>query len=129
MAHNGKNDLQQRGFQTTAAAAQQKAMEKFYAQKVTRRELAEFEMHMRNGFGTILAVMNWIIDNAGLREKYEADVAKEKAAQEAAIGKEAFNVKAENVQPDAASTGDVQGDSGLEPAPEAALQSTVEQEG
>jgi len=91
MAHNGKNDKQQRGFQTTAQAAQKKAMEKFYAQKVTRRELAEFEQSMRNGFGSILAVLNWIIDNAGLREKYEADVAKEGAAQEAAIGTQAFD--------------------------------------
>lgn len=122
MAHNGKNDLQQRGFQTTAAAAQQKAMEKFYAQKVTRRELAEFEMHMRNGFGTILAVMNWIIDNAGLREKYEADVAKEKAAQEAAIGKEAFNAKVPTEQaPDQVAGAQVSGGTAhevsVEPSP------------
>lgn len=80
------NDKQQQGFQTTSQAAQAKMLRKFYAQKVTRRELAEFEQGMRNAFGTILAVSNWTIDNAGLREKYEADVAAEKAAQETAVG-------------------------------------------
>jgi hypothetical protein len=83
------NDLQQQGFRTTAQAAQEKALRKFYAQKVTRRELAEFEQAMRNAFGTILAVSNWIIDNAGLREKYDAAVAAEKATQEAAVGQPA----------------------------------------
>lgn len=86
MAHNGQNDKQQRGFQTSAQKAQEKIMKKFFAQKVTRRELADFEQAMRSAFGTILAVSNWIIDNAGLREKYEAAIAAEKAAQEASTG-------------------------------------------
>lgn len=81
MAHNGKNDKQQQGFQTTGQAAFEKMQRKFMAGKVTRQELAEFEMKLRNVIGGWMAVTNFVLDNVeGLRDKFNAALANEAAA-------------------------------------------------
>jgi hypothetical protein len=64
---------------------QEKQARKFYAQKITRRELAEFEQSYRRIIEALVNFNTWVVENVpGLKEKYEAEAAKHQAAIEAA---------------------------------------------
>src|SRR5260221_56806 len=80
MANTHKNDLQQRGMQTTAQAAQEKLQRKWLKQNPKRGEMIENLLLIE---GKVNWHFNFILDSVpGLRDTYDARV---KAEQEAAV--------------------------------------------